>query len=229
MVVGRTIKQICLQLKSSQNSDSWTLYLAPLPTGTRYFYFLSDLSSIFVSRNGTTNGGRSPVWSEPKRPMNYRTFIRAKFIFPFLALLKQGLIPSKLALVISLGICISIFPVLGITTVICAFLAIVFRLNLPAIQLVNYMVFPFQIILFFPFLKIGEMVSGISLERISEATMVSHFESDFFQAFEELYNYIILACLGWSIVIIPLFFVLYFIILVLIKKYFKLHTSFKSG
>ena len=66
-------------------------------------------------------------------------------------LLKQGLSPFKLALVIALGITLSVFPILGTTTVICTLVALLFHLNLPAIQLANYAAFPLQVILFFPF------------------------------------------------------------------------------
>lgn len=61
---------------------------------------------------------------------------------PILALLRQGVTPEKIAISIVLGVILGVFPVLGATTLLCAGAAILFRLNLPAIQLVNYVMYP---------------------------------------------------------------------------------------
>ena len=146
-------------------------------------------------------------------------FLKDKIGLPLINLLKQGLSPSKLALVIALGMTLSVFPILGTTTLLCTLAALAFRLNLPAIQLANYMAFPFQIILFFPFLEIGERVSGKSLENISESTLISAFNADFFQAISELYQYLVLACLGWALASTPLFYILFYTFRVAFNRY----------
>jgi uncharacterized protein (DUF2062 family) len=71
-------------------------------------------------------------------------------------LLRQGLAPEKLALSLALGIALSCFPIFGTTTILCALVALVFRLNLPAIQVGNYLALPLQLALFIPFLRLGE-------------------------------------------------------------------------
>ena len=146
-------------------------------------------------------------------------FLKDKIGLPLINLLKQGLSPSKLALVIALGMTLSVFPILGTTTLLCTLAALAFRLNLPAIQLANYMAFPFQIILFFPFLEMGERVSGKSLENISESTLISAFNADFFQAISELYQYLVLACLGWALASTPLFYILFYTFRVVFNRY----------
>jgi uncharacterized protein (DUF2062 family) len=77
--------------------------------------------------------------------------IQKKIIQPLVSLLKQGVEPSRLSLALASGSVIGVFPVLGIATVACTGVAVLYRLNLPAIQLANYLVFPMQIILFFLF------------------------------------------------------------------------------
>ena len=57
-----------------------------------------------------------------------------KILDPLLALLKQGMSPNRLALCVALGIVIGNIPILGVSTLICAAIALVFRLNLPAID-----------------------------------------------------------------------------------------------
>ena len=134
-------------------------------------------------------------------------------------LLKQGLSPVKLSLVVALGITLSIFPVLGTTTLICTLVSIFFNLNLPAMQLANYAAFPFQIILFFPFLKLGETVSKVSLDPLSKIQLISTFDEGIFYAIEKLSNYLLVACLGWSLAVLPIYIILYFLMSSLLKKF----------
>ena len=67
-----------------------------------------------------------------------RGFFHRRVVAPIVALLTQGITPEKIALSLAFGIVLGIFPVLGSTTVLCAAAALVFGLNLPAIQLVNW-------------------------------------------------------------------------------------------
>jgi uncharacterized protein (DUF2062 family) len=73
-------------------------------------------------------------------------------------LLRQGLTPERLALSIALGAGLGCFPVFGTTTILCTLIALSFRLNLPAIQVGNYLALPVQLLLFFPFLRLGERI-----------------------------------------------------------------------
>jgi uncharacterized protein (DUF2062 family) len=75
---------------------------------------------------------------------------------PIIALLKQGVTPEKLALSLALGAALGVFPALGWTTTLCAIAALALRLNLPAIQIVNYLMYPLQIALLIPFFRLGE-------------------------------------------------------------------------
>ena len=85
-------------------------------------------------------------------------FFYRRLILPILNLLRQGITPEKIALSIAFGIALGVFPVIGATTLLCAMAAIVLRLNLPAIQLVNYFVYPLQIALLLPFIRFGEFL-----------------------------------------------------------------------
>jgi len=145
--------------------------------------------------------------------------LREKIVSPLSSLLKQGLSPKKLALVIALGVVLSIFPVLGTTTLICSLVAILFQLNIAAIQIANYTAFPLQIILFFPFLKLGETISGISLDPINKDQLISTFQEGVFQAISELTWYLLVASLGWSVASFPMFIILFFCLSIIIKKY----------
>jgi uncharacterized protein (DUF2062 family) len=75
--------------------------------------------------------------------------------------LSQGISPRRLALTLALGFAVGCIPVIGIPTVLCAGLALVLRLNLPAIQAANYAAMPLQLTLIVPFVRLGGwIVSG---------------------------------------------------------------------
>ena len=88
------------------------------------------------------------------------TFWQRRIRGPVIQLLKQGLTPEKLALTIALGIALGTIPVLGSTSIACAAAAAVLGLNQAAIQGVNYLVYPLQIALIIPFLRLGSVVFG---------------------------------------------------------------------
>ena len=144
---------------------------------------------------------------------------KIKIIHSVVKLLRQGLNPKKLSIVIALGITISVFPILGITTLLCTAISITFNLNLPAIQLANYAAFPLQMILFFPFLKIGEKVANVSLDPLSKVYLIATFDEGFVYASLKLFDYIMIACLGWALVIIPMFLILYLLLCSILNKY----------
>src|SRR6267154_4289891 len=83
-------------------------------------------------------------------------YFKRRLVRPILNLLRQGITPEKIALSVALGAALGVFPALGWSTTLCAIAAIVLRLNLPAIQLVNYFVYPSQIVLLVPFFLCGE-------------------------------------------------------------------------
>ncbi len=83
-------------------------------------------------------------------------FFYRRIVRPILDLLRQGVTPEKIALSIALGAALGVFPGIGWTTALCAITALVLRLNLPAIQIVNYFMYPAQIALLIPFFRLGE-------------------------------------------------------------------------
>jgi len=84
------------------------------------------------------------------------SFFYRKLVGPLLDLLRAGVTPEKIALSVALGIVLGVFPALGWTTALCAIAAFTLRLNLPAIQIVNYFVYPLQLALLLPFFRLGE-------------------------------------------------------------------------
>jgi uncharacterized protein (DUF2062 family) len=69
--------------------------------------------------------------------------------------MRTGLSPHRLALTLALGFAIGCIPVLGIPTALCLLVALPLRMNVPAMQAANYAAMPLQLILIFPFARLG--------------------------------------------------------------------------
>ena len=82
-------------------------------------------------------------------------------------LLRGGLSPSDLALAVTVGIVIGCLPIFGVSTLLCAGLALAMRLNLIAIQAANWVAMPLQVLLFLPFLRLGRWLLG--QQRLAQA------------------------------------------------------------
>lgn len=100
--------------------------------------------------------GPGPVTAPVPEP----GFWQRRVVEPILAQLRQGITPQKVALTLALGGVLGIFPILGATTALCAVAGIWLRLNQPLIQLVNYLVYPLQLVLLLPFYRAGETLFG---------------------------------------------------------------------
>jgi len=87
----------------------------------------------------------------------YRLVYR-RAILPIFALLRMGAAPRTLAWSIAIGIVIGINPLLGSTTVVCLAASTCFRLNLVASQIANHAMFPLEIALVIPFIRLGTRV-----------------------------------------------------------------------
>jgi hypothetical protein len=76
------------------------------------------------------------------------------------ASLSGGQSVRKTAWTIALGFAIGIFPLIGVTTIVCVLLAGLLRMKQASIQLGNYAALPLQIILLIPCLRLGERMTG---------------------------------------------------------------------
>jgi uncharacterized protein (DUF2062 family) len=90
-------------------------------------------------------------------PIHHNWFYR-RGILPILALLRMGATPQTLAWSIAVGLLIGINPALGTTTVLCLAVTFACRLNVVAAQLANHAVFPLELLLVIPFIKLGSKV-----------------------------------------------------------------------
>jgi uncharacterized protein (DUF2062 family) len=129
-----------------------------------------------------------------------RAFVRRRLVDPVLDLLRQGVTPQKIALSLAFGLGIGIFPVFGVSTVLCTVVAIALRLNLPAIQLVNYLASPLQLALIIPFVRVGEHLLGLKAQPLSISETFRIMAAGVVHAVIVLWDAIVHAALGWIVI-----------------------------
>jgi uncharacterized protein (DUF2062 family) len=88
----------------------------------------------------------------------HHSWMYRRGVLPILALLRMGATPRRLAWSIAAGLLIGINPVVGTTTVLCLAAAFLFRLNLVASQIANHAMFPVELALVIPFIRLGSWV-----------------------------------------------------------------------
>ena len=123
----------------------------------------------------------------------------------------MGLTPHKLAMAFAWGTIFGLFPVIGTTTALCAIAAVIFRLNMGAIQIANYMVYPLQIILIIPYIRLGEYIFNIPQFPLSISKLKIMFGESVWESLGILGNSILSGMFAWLLTAIPLFVILYFV------------------
>lgn len=135
---------------------------------------------------------------------------RRRVLAPILAQLRQGITPQQIAFTCAAGFVIGIFPLLGTTTVLCGLFGLALRLNQPVIQLVNYLVYPLQIALLFPFYRAGEWLFGLAPVPLLVITELAQRLAD--DPLQFFVDYGLVALCGvavWALIAAPLFGLLY--------------------
>ena len=136
-----------------------------------------------------------------------------------LDLLKQGITPEKLALSVALGFIIGIIPFMGVSTAMCALMAIMFDLNVVSIQIINYVAYPLQILLYIPFIKAGEILLGSSASELTISVIRDLFNEGFLSAVNVLWYANLQGILVWLIITAPVTIMLYYLLLVIFRRF----------
>jgi uncharacterized protein (DUF2062 family) len=127
------------------------------------------------------------------------TLWRRKVVRPILEFFRQGVTPEKLSFTIALGITLGVIPVLGSTALLCTLAAIAFRLNLAAIQIVNWLVYPLQLILLIPFYRIGGWIFRTPPSELSAVHILALIRTNVLHAIATLWTITIHAVVAWLV------------------------------
>jgi len=122
--------------------------------------------------------------------------------------LKCGISPRRLAFTLALGFAIGCIPLLGVTTAICALLAMVLGLNMPAIQAANWLAMPLQVVLLIPFLKLGQWLFPAGSMTLTRDEIMARIQSAPWQTVEQMGGLFSHALVAWVITAAPLMLVM---------------------
>lgn len=148
-----------------------------------------------------------------------RSAIHRKLFQPFIDLLKQGVTPEKIALTVALGITLGVTPVIGSTTMLCTLAAVTLRLNLPAILLVNGVVYPLQLTLLVPFLRAGAWVFRVEGPKLTIVEIFNLIRSNVWHAIARLWIATMHALVIWLMAGCVVSAIVYLILVVLLRRF----------
>ncbi len=127
-------------------------------------------------------------------------WLNDRVLKPLLDLLRQGVTPRRLALCVAIGIVVGNVPIFGISTAMCAIIALSFRLNLPAIQLVQAFMAPTQLLLIIPFVRLGEWITRAPPQPLSIKEGLALLAQGIVPAVRILWSAIVHAGIAWLLI-----------------------------
>ena len=150
-----------------------------------------------------------------------RSWVRRRVLDPLLDLLKAGLSPEKLALTVGLGVAFGLVPLLGITTVLSAAVALRMRLNVAAMQLAAHLMSVFQLALLIPFLRVGASIMGQG-DKVAHLTVTSLRQLIGHEGWGAVGKLLWRAELGamllWAVAAVPLVALVYLVLRVVFRR-----------
>jgi uncharacterized protein (DUF2062 family) len=135
---------------------------------------------------------------EPASTPGRHTWLYRRIALPILALLRMGASPEKLAWSVAVGFVIGINPILGSTTLLCLTVALVFRLNVAASQVGNHIVYPLELLLVIPFMRLGSLVFRTEPIPLSPKSLLASARSNPIALTRELWRWEWHAFIVWA-------------------------------
>jgi hypothetical protein len=160
-----------------------------------------------------------------KKSRMTENFLQHRVIKPLVKLLRQGVTPEKLALSLALSATLAVIPAFGWSVWLCGLAGLAFGLNLPAMQAVNYFLYPAQIALLLPFFRLGEKLFRAPHLPISISQIVSMGRANFWGSIKLLWNTTWHAVVVWALLAPFAVGLIYLVLLPLFRRVAKRPTA----
>ena len=134
------------------------------------------------------------------------------------ALFKQGLSPILLSQSIIVSGALSIIPILGVSTFILTALSIKKKLNLPIMIAISYLMWPIQILLIIPIIRVGEFIFSVTSSHHTAEEIINSFQNNFSQTLNHLSFELLCGLGGWLLTVVPVSIGTYLIVFLFLKK-----------
>src|ERR1700688_3957555 len=145
-------------------------------------------------------------------------FLQRRVIKPLVKLLRQGVTPEKLALSLALSATLAVIPAFGWSVGLCGLAGLALGLNLPAMQAVNYFLYPVQIALLLPFFRLGEKLFRAPPLPLSVSQIVSMAHANLWGAIKLLWNTTWHAVVVWALLAPFAAGLIYFVLLPIFRR-----------
>lgn len=140
-----------------------------------------------------------------------RGFWQRRLIDPLVAQLTQGVTPDRLAATLAVGTACSLFPFLGLTSLLNLIVGIRLRMNQPILQTLNQLLGPLHLLMILVYVRLGEWLWRIEGGRFTIGDMMRTFRDETFVVFLERFGWAgIHALTAWIITAPLLLAVLYY-------------------
>ncbi len=139
--------------------------------------------------------------------------------------LKCGMAPRQLAFTLALGFAIGCIPLLGVTTGICALVALLLKLNMPAIQAANWLAMPLQLVLLIPFLKLGQWMFPGTAISLQKGDIVARLEASPWQSLMQMGGLFGHGVVAWMITAAPALLLMTLLLTPLMSRVSKLAAA----
>ncbi len=129
--------------------------------------------------------------------------IQTRIVSPLARLLSQGMPADRIALSMAVALSLAVIPVLGVTTGLCLVAAFAFRLNVAAMQLVNWLATPIQLALLWPFYQVGARLAGLTPVSVAPASFREALQADPLGLLESLWQQMLAGTALWLAIALP--------------------------
>ena len=136
----------------------------------------------------------------------------------FASLFKQGLSPMELTESIIWSVLLSIIPILGVSTFMISTAALKRKLNLPLMVAISYLMWPVQILLIIPFIRLGAFIFAVPSKPHSVEEIVHSFQESFFQTLSHLTFELLCGFGAWLLTAVPVAVGMYWLSLFIIRR-----------
>lgn len=123
---------------------------------------------------------------------------------------RQGLSTLEIMKSVVASILMTIIPFYGVTTIALTTISVKFKLNLPLMLAVSYIATPLQIMLFMPFIRVGEYLFGVKHSLLTIQDIQQSFAEGFFSTIQKLSFELLCGLSGWVLVAFPLAIIAYY-------------------
>lgn len=133
-------------------------------------------------------------------------------------LIGQGVSPENMALTVSIGIALGILPIFLLPTLLTLAVAFFFRLNVVAIQVINYVTYPLWASLFIPFISMGNALFDYPPVTFSVQQIWDLLQEDWLGTIRLIWLSNLRGVVAWLLIAPPIAFITYFSTLPFFRK-----------